>query len=72
MRKLIYKICSHHDIAEILLMFVLNSSQSINNDNSLFYIYICNQCLSQLKIMSLVFPHGQDVLDATLYDQVYQ
>ena len=40
--KLIYKICSRHDIAEILQKLTLNTNQSFNRKGQL-YIYICKE-----------------------------
>jgi hypothetical protein len=51
---LIYKICSHHDIAEISLRFALDTIQSINQSqfNNLAYNFIngMHWCLKLLQI----------------------
>jgi len=57
LRNLVYRICLHQDIAEILLKLALNTSQSIisaySNSFSLFQLSILT-AFNNLKIMSEV------------------
>ena len=55
-RCLIYKICSRHDIAEILLKLALNTNQSINQ--SLFMVHPIHLLFSEIEHLWCIYYFG--------------
>ena len=52
---LIYKICSHHDIAEILLKFALDTNQSINQSLTIKLKTVLMVCIGVLDYCKFTY-----------------